>query len=117
MTKFPGGGLRHGEGLADCVKREFREELNKEVEIVKHLYTTDFYQQSAFNEDEQLISVYYLVDAKTCDDIVVTNANALDNTSEGTQSFRWKLLQDLLEEELTFPVDKKMVKILKREIL
>ncbi len=47
-TKFPGGGLEIGEGTRECLKREFKEEMNLEVEVEKHFYTTDFYQQSAF---------------------------------------------------------------------
>ena len=42
ITKFPGGGLQHGEGTLDCLKREFREELNTDIRVRKHLYTTDF---------------------------------------------------------------------------
>src|SRR5215470_19627527 len=62
-TKFPGGGLELGEGTRDCLKREFKEEMNLEVQIGEHLYTTDFYQQSAFNATQQIISIYYLVKA------------------------------------------------------
>jgi len=28
IRKFPGGGLEFGEGILDCLKREFKEELN-----------------------------------------------------------------------------------------
>ena len=62
-TKFPGGGLELGEGTRDCLKREFKEEMDLEVEIGEHLYTTDFYQVSAFNTAHQIISIYYLVKA------------------------------------------------------
>ena len=30
MIKFPGGGLEFGEGLVDCLKREFQEECGIE---------------------------------------------------------------------------------------
>src|SRR5437667_11959946 len=60
-TKFPGGGLELGEGTRDCLKREFKEEMDLEVETGEHLYTTDFYQVSAFNPAHQIISIYYLV--------------------------------------------------------
>src|SRR4029079_7047858 len=62
-TKFPGGGLELGEGTRDCLKREFKEEMDLEVEVGEHLYTTDFYQVSAFNPDHQIISIYYYVKA------------------------------------------------------
>src|SRR5437763_6592014 len=58
-TKFPGGGLEFGEGTRDCLKREFIEEMNLKVEVGEHIYTTDYYQKSAFNPDHQIISIYY----------------------------------------------------------
>jgi len=61
ITKFPGGGLELGEGTRDCLRREFLEEMNLAVEIGDHIYTTDFYQRSAFNPDHQIISIYYFV--------------------------------------------------------
>ena len=62
-TKFPGGGLEFGEGTRDCLAREFMEEMNLRVEIGAHLYTTDFFQISAFNTSQQIVSVYYKVEA------------------------------------------------------
>jgi ADP-ribose pyrophosphatase YjhB (NUDIX family) len=58
-TKFPGGGLEFGEGTRDCLRREFLEEMNLRVEIGEHIYTTDFFQISAFNPSHQIISIYY----------------------------------------------------------
>ena len=60
FTKFPGGGLEYGEGTSDGLKREFMEECNAKVEVISHLYTTDFFVKSAFN-DSQIISIYYIV--------------------------------------------------------
>ncbi len=62
FTKFPGGGLEYGEGLIDALKREFLEECNLAVDIKSHLYTTDFWEKSSFNES-QIISIYYEVEA------------------------------------------------------
>ena len=59
ITKFPGGGLEFGEGTRDCLKREFKEETNLDVTIGQHIYTTDFFQISAFNNRDQIISIYY----------------------------------------------------------
>jgi len=58
-TKFPGGGLEFGEGTRDCLRREFLEEMGLSVEVGRHIYTTDFYQRSAFNPDHQILSIYY----------------------------------------------------------
>ncbi len=62
-TKFPGGGLELGEGTRDCLKREFIEEMNLQVETSEHIYTTDYFQMSAFNPEHQIISIYYFVKA------------------------------------------------------
>src|SRR5438309_7556461 len=62
-TKFPGGGLEFGEGTRDCLKREFLEEMQLNVKVTDHIYTTDFFQMSAFNPEHQIISVYYRVEA------------------------------------------------------
>jgi 8-oxo-dGTP diphosphatase len=60
-TKFPGGGLEFGEGTRDCLKREFKEEMDLDVRVDKHIYTTDYFQMSAFNPEHQIISIYYFV--------------------------------------------------------
>lgn len=62
-TKFPGGGLEFGEGTRDCLKREFKEEMDLDVRIGDHIYTTDYFQLSAFNPGHQIISIYYYVHA------------------------------------------------------
>jgi 8-oxo-dGTP pyrophosphatase MutT (NUDIX family) len=48
-TKFPGGGLDLVK-YQDCLKREFMEEMNLNVSIGEHIYTTDYFQLSAFNQ-------------------------------------------------------------------
>ena len=63
FTKFPGGALEFGEGTRDCLKREFKEEMDLEVAVKDHIYTTDFFQMSAFNQEHQIVSIYYSVEA------------------------------------------------------
>jgi 8-oxo-dGTP diphosphatase len=62
-TKFPGGGLEFGEGTRDCLKREFKEEMDLDVKVGDHIYTTDFFQMSAFRPEDQIISIYYFAEA------------------------------------------------------
>jgi 8-oxo-dGTP diphosphatase len=62
-TKFPGGGLEFGEGTRDCLRREFKEEMDLDVQVTGHIYTTDYFQMSAFNPEHQIISIYYFVQA------------------------------------------------------
>lgn len=113
-TKFPGGGLEQGEGTRDCLKREFKEEMNLEVEVGAHLYTTDYYQQSAFNPDDQLISIYYYV--KTLEPIRFQLTNAKNDFTDEQlkiyhatsqiETFRFINLKNISPEDLTLPVDK-----------
>ena len=61
MSKFPGGGMKFGEGPEDCIRREAIEELGQAIEILEHFYTTGFFQKALFYDDHQLISIYYLI--------------------------------------------------------
>lgn len=100
-TKFPGGGLEIGEGTRECLIREFMEEMNLAVEVKDHFYTTDFYQQSAFNPDQQIISVYYHVEAKHYIDL--GRINAQEQTEE---TFRFVDLAAFSEKDVNLPIDK-----------
>jgi len=112
FTKFPGGGLEYGEGLTDGLKREFVEECNVEVEVVSHFYTTDFFVKSAFN-DSQIISVYYLVkNVSPLNLMFKTVQFDFDGEGDVLQSFRWIDIADLREDDVTFPTDKYVVKLL-----
>ena len=100
FTKFPGGGLEFGEGLIDCLKREFQEEFELEIEVGELFYLTDFFQVSAFSEHDQVISVYYLVQA---------NLHALDELTKNQslqENLHWVNLSQLSEESVTLPIDK-----------
>jgi len=113
MTKFPGGGLKYGEGTLDCLKREFLEELRIMPLEIEHFYTTDFFQKAYFFENTQLISIYYNV--KIPDDIsdFPHSATPLDikNIKDGDECFRWSPLKNI-SESLTLPVDKHVGRLL-----
>jgi len=112
ITKFPGGGLIWGEGAIDCLKRECKEELGCKIKVIKHFYTTDFFQLSAFHTDHQLISIYYMT-INTFPLSILISKNKFDfEKKEGAQAFRWVPLSKLSAEELTFPIDKKVALML-----
>jgi len=117
MTKFPGGGLEYGEGSIDCLKREFREELNTEIEIISHYYTTDFFVESELLPvRSQVINIYYLVRAGKPFQFKTTEKKFdFREAADGVQSFRWIPVMELTEEEFTFPIDKFIIGKLKSE--
>lgn len=122
-TKFPGGGLEFGEGTRDCLKREFKEEMDLLVEVGEHLYTTDYFQMSAFNPEHQIISIYYYV--KALEEIKASLRNKLfdfddkqlevyKNTGE-TETFRFIDWNDFSEESVTLPIDKIVAGMVKKK--
>jgi mutator protein MutT len=114
FTKFPGGGLEFGEGIKDCLIREFQEELGLEIEVKELIYLTDFYQKSAFHKDDQIISVYYAVSAeKDKIDLIKTKEIPFDFEEDAIESHRWKELKELNEEDVTFPIDRLVIGLLK----
>lgn len=120
-TKFPGGGLEFGEGTRDCLKREFMEELGLRVEVLDHLYTTDFFQESAFRPGDQIISIYYLV--KPLEPIGVRLSDIEFDFDEEQlirykqnneiETFRFISLENLSEESVTLPIDKIVVRMIR----
>lgn len=114
MTKFPGGGLEFGEGTRDCLRRECREELDQDIEIIRHFYTTDYFQPThLLKEPQQLISIYYLIRLQAPEKIRTTKKRFDFEEKDGAQSFRWVKLKDLNPDDLTFPIDRKVVEMLK----
>jgi len=111
FTKFPGGGLEFGEGLADGLKREFLEELSLEIEVGELFFVNDFYQESAFNPNHQLLIFYFWVNCKYWQEISV-NLEKQILTQDGEMP-RWIALKDISAEEMTFPVDKMVAEKLK----
>ena len=113
-TKFPGGGLEIGEGTRDCLKREFIEEMNLNVEVGEHIYTTDFYQRSAFNPTDQIISIYYFV--KPLEPITFSLTNTEFDFTEHQlkiykdkseiETFRFADLNTFSDKDVSLPIDK-----------
>jgi len=113
-TKFPGGGLEFGEGTRECLAREFMEEMNLKVEVGAHIYTTDYFQMSAFNPEHQIISIYYF--AKALETIKASLRSkpfdfderelALYAEKKETETFRFIDWEDFSSEVLSLPIDK-----------
>ena len=120
-TKFCGGGLEFGEGTIDCLRREFMEEMRLHVDVTSHLYTTDFYQRSAFNPSHQIISIYYYVNALAPISVPLRDKpfdfdadqlKVYENEGE-TETFRFINWNDFSEDSVTLPIDKIVARMVK----
>ncbi|MFN6375473.1 MAG: NUDIX domain-containing protein [Chitinophagia bacterium] len=120
-TKFPGGGLEFGEGTRECLAREFMEEMNLPVRVGEHLYTTDFFQMSAFNPDHQIVSIYYRV--YPLEEIKVPLRDrpfdfdeqqlAVYQEKRETETFRLVPMEEFHAGSVTLPIDKVVSEIVK----
>lgn len=71
LTKLPGGGLEFGEGTVQCLARELEEELNLTLKSATHFYTQEDFVQSRFRENEQLLTIYYLMEVESTEDLLI----------------------------------------------
>lgn len=120
-TKFPGGGLDFGEGTRDCLKREFMEEMQLKVEAGNHIYTTDFFQMSAFNPAHQILSIYYF--ANPLEEIAVPLRDtpyafdekqlAIYQHTQQIETFRFIPWDAFSEASVTLPIDKVVAKLIR----
>lgn len=123
ITKFPGGGLELGEGTRECLAREFMEEMGLKVKVTEHIYTTDFYQQSAFNAAHQIISIYYFVEAlepitvplrDKAFDFDARELKMYEETGE-TETFRFIDWDEFSQETVSLPIDKIVADLIKKK--
>ena len=121
-TKFPGGGLELGEGTRGCLERELMEEMQLKASIGAHIYTTDFYQQSAFNPAHQILSIYYFAHPEEPFKISFKEKpfdffpEQVANPMGTAETFRLVSLEDLSEEMVTLPIDKIVVGLIRNNL-
>jgi len=106
VTKFPGGGLEFGEGIKDCLIREFYEETGNEVIIDRLFYLTDYFQESMFRRNEQLVSIYYKVKSTTKKfEINPPEIDEFADYKEDILGFRWIHINELSTDDFNLPID------------
>ena len=96
--------------------------MDLDVEILDHIYTTDFFQMSAFNPADQIISIYYFV--KALEEIKAPLRNKEFDFDEGQlriykekneiETFRFIEWDNFSAESVTLPIDKAVADMLKK---
>ncbi len=120
ITKLPGGGLEIGEGTRDCLQREFKEETGLDVKVGEHLYTTDFFQISAFNQKDQIISIYYNVQPISPLILDVKEKpfdfapHQIANPQGESEVFRWINWEDINPDSMTLPIDRVVMELIRQ---
>lgn len=109
IYKFPGGGLEFGEGTVDCIKREFLEELNLNVDVTSHFYTQDFFILNAFDPSEQVLLIYYKASVSDND---LKKLKILD---ADINELLWIEPKKLKADKFTLDADKVVVELYKKE--
>lgn len=94
LIKFPGGGVEYGEGIQDALIREWDEEISCTITVDSLFYVTDYFIQSAFIEEDQIVSFYYIV-----------STEAEINNSFAEHTLFWMELNPDNSAKLTFPQD------------
>ncbi|MEN2412364.1 NUDIX hydrolase [Flavobacterium mesophilum] len=93
--KLPGGGVEFGEGVLDCLHREFLEELNVKIEIIDHLYTQEHFVESIIDDGRQILLIYYIVKIVNVEDMKISTPDI--------SRFEWI---DINENPFILPIDK-----------
>ncbi len=89
------------------------EETNNKIEVIKHFYTTDYFQVSAYDKTHQIISIYYLVKPVSGFSISATEKKFdFDENAGYAQTFRWLDLGSVSENDFTLAIDKKVGRML-----
>lgn len=96
VVKLPGGGLELGEGTADCLKREFKEELNLEITVGDAFYIQEDFVQSLAKDGKQLLTLYFFA--------TIIDLHNLEIIDKNIQEVNWIPLT--ANNPFTLPVDK-----------
>jgi len=113
--KFPGGGLEYGEGPEEAVVREFMEEAGLRVKVIRPVHITGNFVQSAFRTNDQVLGVYYEVEAIDVADFP-TIAPAIDEVMRTGQQLYWVPLNEIGPDNLSFEIDRAALEAYRRLI-
>lgn len=113
FIKFPGGGVQLGEGILDALQREFLEECGIQFERAQLFYVNTDFIQSAFQPNDQILSFYFRIHSEE-------NPSLEHQEERFGEIFHvqniWKDLNNLSEGDFAFPLDKRVIALLKAGI-
>lgn len=96
VVKLPGGGLEFSEGTVDCLKREFKEELNLKITVGDAFYIQEDYVPSLAKDGKQLLTLYFFA--------TIIDLHNLEIIDKNIQAVNWIPLS--ANNPFTLPVDK-----------
>jgi ADP-ribose pyrophosphatase YjhB (NUDIX family) len=99
LVKFPGGGVDAFEGPGHALIREFKEELDVDVELGEVFYVSPNFHKSFFRP-QQVIGIYWEVKLKAGEPKV----------SLANYRFYWEPLQSIDPSSFTHPMDQEVVR-------
>ena len=102
---LPGGRVRLHEAAADALRREVREELGVEANIVRPLWVNEgFFTEDVTGERFHELCIYYLVDVSGTGLLARGDAFSLTDGANGrVNAFEW-LSFDRVKTEYLYPV-------------
>ncbi|SEH65624.1 ADP-ribose pyrophosphatase YjhB, NUDIX family [Paenimyroides aquimaris] len=106
VTKLPGGGLEFGEGTAECLKREFKEELNLQIEVGDAFYIQEHFVKSLAKDNKQLLMLYFYATILDSDNLQILDTNI--------QEVSWIAIDG--ENPFSLPVDQLVFKKLQYKL-
>ena len=108
VIKFPGGGVESREGLVDAWWRECREELGAHppMRMIRQLEMTAVPIRSAFDPEEQLLAVYYLLQLESDVANPWLHEAATEEAEPSRLSAHWEEISSLDMERFRFPTDR-----------
>ena len=117
--RIPGGKIDPTDvDIMEAAKREFKEETGLNITVKEHIYTTDFFQISAFNKQHQIVSIYYFVETNELEKLNTSTKlfdflpHQVATKTSCAEVFRWIDLKELTEDDVSLPIDKIVVKII-----
>lgn len=109
MLKLPGGGLEYGESPQDCLKREFMEECNIEINMLELLYVSTTFIPARFYKNVQVVPLYYKVSSAEITKIQTAKSfSNKESMKNGDLNLLWVELSKIDENFFSFPGDREI---------